>query len=156
MFCPAVGREEHCKQISLACVGSARSVSATLGLHPHTACVLSWSTLLRLPVALQENCLKWSLGCVHFLGTPQRHRLGWVCVLCPSQVRAAQATRCLASTLSPGGIPPYASPVPATRFPWCVVGMPSTGVLCVSSRELIPGCNHPSGCQLSRIPGSLG
>ena len=91
-----------------------------------------------------------------FSGTRQRHRLVWACVLCPSQVRAAQATRCLASTLSPGGIPPYASPVPATRFPWCVVGMPSTGVLCVSSRELIPGCNHPSGCQLSRIPGSLG
>ena len=21
-----------------------------------------------------------------FLGTPQRHRLGWVCVFCPSQV----------------------------------------------------------------------
>ena len=37
-----------------------------------------------------------------FSGTPQRHRLSWACVLCPSQVRAAQATRCLASTLSPG------------------------------------------------------
>ena len=35
-----------------------------------------------------------------FSGTPQRHKLGWVCVLCPSQVLAAQATRCLASTLS--------------------------------------------------------
>ena len=35
-----------------------------------------------------------------FLGTPQRHRLGWVCVLCPSQVRAAQVTRCLASTVA--------------------------------------------------------
>ena len=36
-----------------------------------------------------------------FSGTPQRCTLIWVCVLCPSQVRAAQATRCLASTLSP-------------------------------------------------------
>ena len=36
-----------------------------------------------------------------FSGTPQRCTLSWVCVLCPSQVRAAQATRCLASTLSP-------------------------------------------------------
>ena len=35
-----------------------------------------------------------------FLDTPQRHRLGWACFLCPSQVRASQATRCLASTLS--------------------------------------------------------
>ena len=25
-----------------------------------------------------------------FLGTPQRHRLSWACVLCPSQVRVAQ------------------------------------------------------------------
>ena len=33
-------------------------------------------------------------------GTPQRRRLGWACVLCPSQVRAAQVTRCLASALS--------------------------------------------------------
>ena len=36
-------------------------------------------------------------------GTTQRHRLSWACVLCPSQVRAAQAPRCLRSTLSPGG-----------------------------------------------------
>ena len=37
-----------------------------------------------------------------FSGIPQRHRLGWACVLCPSQVQAAQATRCLASVVSPG------------------------------------------------------
>ena len=35
-----------------------------------------------------------------FSGTTQRHRLGWACILCPSQVQAAQVTRCLASTLS--------------------------------------------------------
>ena len=58
----AVGREEHCKQISLACVGSAPSVWATLGLPLFTACVLSQSTLLRLQAALQGNCLKWALG----------------------------------------------------------------------------------------------
>ena len=38
-----------------------------------------------------------------FLGTPQMHRLGWACVLCPSQVREAQVTRCLVSTLSTDG-----------------------------------------------------
>ena len=36
-------------------------------------------------------------------GTPQRHRLGWAYVLCPSQVRGAQATRYLVSALSPPG-----------------------------------------------------
>ena len=35
-----------------------------------------------------------------FLGNPQGHRLGWARVLCPFQVRAPQATRCLASGLS--------------------------------------------------------
>ena len=39
-----------------------------------------------------------------FLGTPQRHRLGWAYILCPSQVQATQKTRCLGSTLSPGGL----------------------------------------------------
>ena len=38
-----------------------------------------------------------------FLGTPQRCRLLWACVLCPSQVQAAQETRCLVSALSLGG-----------------------------------------------------
>ena len=38
-----------------------------------------------------------------FSDIPQRHRFCWACVLCPSQVQAAQATRCLASALSSGG-----------------------------------------------------
>ena len=65
-----------------------------------------------------------------FSGTPQRHILGWACVLCPSQVRAAQVMRCLGST------------VPR--------------VLCVSSGELISGCDPPVGCQLSSFPGTFG
>ena len=47
-----------------------------------------------------------------FSGTSQRHRLSWACVLCPSQVRAAQVTRCLASTLSTGG--------------WCIISPPQS------------------------------
>ena len=39
LFSCAVGREEHCKQISLVCVGCARSVWTTLGLPPLMACV---------------------------------------------------------------------------------------------------------------------
>ena len=35
-----------------------------------------------------------------YSGTPQRHRLGWACVLCPYLVRAAQVTRCLASMVA--------------------------------------------------------
>ena len=33
-------------------------------------------------------------------GSPQRRRLGWACVLCPSQVRTAQVMRCLASAVA--------------------------------------------------------
>ena len=67
-----MGREEHCKQISLEGVGNARSVGATLGLPLFMECVLSWSTLLRLQVALLGN----------FLGGP------WV--VCISQIYTLQ------------------------------------------------------------------
>ena len=35
-----------------------------------------------------------------FLGTPQRCRLGWACILCPAQVGAPQVTRCLVSAVT--------------------------------------------------------
>ena len=63
-----VGREEHCKQISLACVGSAHRV------WPHWICPSSWwhvlsqSTLLRLQVSLQGCCPKRALHFVYFPG----------------------------------------------------------------------------------------
>ena len=81
-----------------------------------------------------------------FSGAPQRHRLGWACVLCPSQVRAAQVTRCLVRALSPGWGGCILSPPPS----W-PLGFPG----CVSSGELISGCNPPGRCQPSRIPGRL-
>ena len=70
-----------------------------------------------------------------FLGTPQRCRLGWARVLCPSQVRGAQATRCLVRALSPSAGRLITSPVLATRFPGCS-GSAGSGVSCVSSEEL--------------------
>ena len=77
-----MGREGRCRQVSLACVGSARGVSATLGLPPLP------STLLRLQVALQGagpglRALPRSKPLrSRFSGTPQRGRLGWACALC--------------------------------------------------------------------------
>ena len=52
---------------------------------------------------------------VRFLGTPQRHRFGYSCVLCPSQVQAAQATRCLGAH----------SPQVGQWFPGYLAGEPS-------------------------------
>ena len=52
-----------------------------------------------------------------FSGTPQRCRLGSACVLRPSQVRAAQVTRCLARGVAPNRrLCLITSPVPAARF----------------------------------------
>ena len=133
MFNCATGREEHCKQISLEGVGSARSVWATLGLPPLTACVLSCSTLLRLQVAPPGNFLVWVLGCVHFPDICRSHSGSQILhkvtdsvgpvfcaqVLCPSQVQAAQVTRCLVSAHSPAAVGLITSPVPAARLPGC-------------------------------------
>ena len=52
-----------------------------------------------------------------FSGTPQRHRLGWPCILCLSQVRAAQVIRCLARAVAPSWgmrliVPPPPPPQP--------------------------------------------
>ena len=64
--------------MSLAYVGSAHSVWATLDLPPLTACVLSQSTLLRLQIALQGNCLRQGLGCVHIPGLCYSGSGSWV------------------------------------------------------------------------------
>ena len=81
--------------------------------------------------------------------TPQRHRFDWACVLCPSPVRAAQVTRCFAScNLSP-------PPSHCSVF-WVCNGCAFSGVLCVSSGELISGCDPLGRCLLSRNPRSLG
>ena len=59
-----------------------------------------------------------------FSGTPQRHRLSWACVFCPSQVQTAQVTRCFASAHSAGGTV-HLITVPVARFPGCTEGAAS-------------------------------
>ena len=160
MFSHAVGREEHCKQISLACVGSSPSVSAALDLHLLTVCVLSLSTLLRLQVALQGNCLRWALGCVHSPGLSHSCSGSQVlpkgadlvgpvfCALPRSeQLRRPGTWRAHSPEVVHSS---YHLPGPSRSISWVAVGA------CVSSGELISGCNPPSRCQLSGIPGSLG
>ena len=41
--------------------------------------------------------------------SPQRRRLGWACILCPTQVRAAQVMRCLVSGVA--AMPPLSLPL---------------------------------------------
>ena len=67
LFSCAVGRDQHYKQISLACVGSAHRVSAALGLPPLTMCMLSFYTSQALCCSA-GNYLSQALGCIHFPG----------------------------------------------------------------------------------------
>ena len=161
-----MGREEHCKQISLAYEGSACSVSATLGLPPPMACVLSQSTLLSLQVALHVNCLKWALGCMHFPGLSCSDSGSQVlpkgidsvgpvfCALPRSeQLRRPGAWRAHSPEVAGAS---YHLPGPSFSASWVAAGTPIPGVPYVSSQELISGCDPPRGCQLSGIPASLG
>ena len=90
------------------------------------ACVLSWSTLLRLQVALPGNCLRWALGCMHFPGLLRSSSGSQVfhqgtdsvgpafCALLRyKQLRRPGARR---GALSPGAVHLITSPVPATGF----------------------------------------
>ena len=106
------------------------------------------------------NCLRWALDCVHFpglshsgsgcfSGTPQRLRLGWTCLLCPSSVRAAQASRGLASTVTLRCGASFHLLHPSHSVSWVAAGVPVSGMPCVSSGELTPvatlsaDVNHP-------------
>ena len=92
-----------------------------------------------------------------YSGSPQRRRLGWACVLCPSQVRAAQVTRCLVSAITPSlRGESYCLPCPSCSVFWVYNGCAFSSVPCISSGELISGCDPPGRCQPSKIPRSLG
>ena len=145
-------------------VWGARSVWATLGLPPLMACVLSWSTLPRLQVALQGNCPKQALGCVHFPGL-SRSGSGFRVlhkdadsvgpVFCALPGLCGFGDLVLGEHTLPAGRRVLSPPRPS---PWVSrVHRKSTvsDVLCVSSGELVSGCDPPGGCQPSRIPGRL-
>ena len=129
MFSCAVGREEHCKQISQACVGCAYSVWTTLGLPPLTVRVLSQSTLLRLQVALQGNSPKQALGFVHFPGLSCSGSGSWIlhksidlvgCAFRPFPGLSSSGDQVLGECTVPGGLCILiTSLVPASQFPGC-------------------------------------
>ena len=125
LFSCAAGREGHCRQISLACVGSTRSVPATLGLPPLTAHVLhcSGSRLLSKERAL---------SCMHFPGLSHSGSGFWVlhkdadsvgpafCAFPVQQLRQPGACEC---TL-PGCVrrtPPRSQPQFLGALVWCAL-----------------------------------
>ena len=125
-----MGREGHCRQISLVCVGSTHSVPATVGLpplmglcFPHLHCSDSW--LLHMERALR--CMRFQ-----FSGIPQKRRLGWACVLCLPQPEQLRQPRSLSGILSPGVVRLIPSTVPASVS----AGTSRVHVPCVYSWEL--------------------
>ena len=166
LFSCVVEREEHWKQISLACVGSTHGVWTTWGLPQ-----LMMACAFPVYTAQAPGCSAGELSKVgpglhalprskplrfRFSGTPQRRRLGWACVLCPSQVQAAEVTR-LGERSHPKLVgASYCLPHPCRSVFWVYKGRIFSGVPCVSSGELISGCDPPGGCRPSRIPRSLG
>ena len=141
MFSRAVGREERCKQITLGC---APSLSATLGMPPLKGVCFPCLRCLGSRLLCRElseagpglyALPRSKLLRFKYLGTPQRRTLSWPCVLCPSQVQAAQVTRCLASVVTP-----------THRL-----SHPCRSVFWVYNQSTFSG-----RCQLSRIPRSLG
>ena len=161
-----MGRDEHCKQISLVFVASAHSVWATLVLPSLSACVLSQSSVLWLQVALQGFCLKRALGCMHFPSLSHSGSGSQVlrkgtdlvgpafCALPRSeQLRRPDAWRVQSPQVSSAS---YHLPNPSPLVSWVRSGSNISAVPCVSCGELISDCKPPGGCQPSRIPGRLG
>ena len=101
----------------------------------HSVCAFPVYTAQALGCCTR-NWLRQVLGLVHskplrskllsfrFSGTPQRHRLDWTCVLCPSPVQAAQVTRFLVSC-------DITLPIPVVQFSGCTTGTPSRCVVCL-------------------------
>ena len=112
------------------------------------------------------NWLRPALGCMHLPGLshsgsgtrvllkgtdsvgPAFCALPW-----SKQLRRPSAWQ---ARLSLVGAATYRLPRPCGSVFWVYNGCAFSGVPCVSSGELISGCDPPGGCRPSRIPRSLG
>ena len=106
---------------------------------PHWVCprsrrVLSRSTLLRLQVALQGNCLQRALGCMHFPGLSHSGSGSRVLhkgadsvgpVFCALTGLSSSGPQVLGEFTLPGEVRLIASFIPAARFPGCTAGASS-------------------------------
>ena len=118
LFSRAAGTEGCCRQISL-CVGSPRSVPATLGLPR------SWVCAFPVYTAQAPAFSTWSGPCrcvrLQFSGPPQKRGLGWTCILClprPSSSGSQELDGCplpgavrLLPSVGPASVSTCAGPV---------------------------------------------
>ena len=120
--------------LGLHCSGSRLLCQGTVGPG---LCALPRSTLLSF----------------RFLGTPQRPQLGLRFVPFPDL--SSSGDRVLGERTLPSWAEHLiTSPIPAVSS--VRSGSAPSGVPCVSTGELISGCDPPGRCQRSRFPGRLG
>ena len=127
--------------MSLVCVGSTRSVPATLGLpgllgmcFPRLHC--SGSRLLYMEQALR--CVRFQ-----FSGPPQKHRLSWACVLCLPHPSCPGSQELDGRTLA-GAVRLLPSTVPACfRLPVGCVRLVSVLGSCTLAATLPADVDHP-------------
>ena len=143
------------KNITGICVECSQCLGHT-DLSPLMACVLSHSTLLRFQVALQGNCLRRALGCVHFPGLS--HSGSGSLVLHKSTDSSGPEFVPFPGPSSSGyqvlgecpfprwGSASYHLPGPSHSVSWVHRESPISGLPHVSSGELISGCDPPGRC----------
>ena len=126
MFNCAVGREEHCKQISLAYVGSARSMWTTLSLPPLMAFALRVYTA-QAPGCSAGHCPKQALLSVHFpglscSGSRKLHKGTDSVHSVPFRGPSSSGNQVLGEGTVPGGLcilpPPLSQPLSFPGMPW--------------------------------------
>ena len=144
------GEGGHCRQMSLACVGSTRGLPASLGLFPLTGVCFphlhcSGSRLLSR---------EWALCCVDFPGLSHSdsgfrvvhkstNSIGPAFCAFPGQ--SSSGSQELDECTLPGCGEPYPCRGPSLSF------LSQSGAPCVSSGELDSSCDPPGGCRPSRI-----
>ena len=142
-------REGGALQADIAVCGEHSLRSGHTGFAPAHGCVLSPSTLLRLPAALYGACPALRTVPVFGSSTTARTRLGLRFV--PSPAGAAQAARSLMGALSPGAVRLLPSVAPASvsaQASWVCAP-------CLYSWDLASSRDPPGRCRPSRISGSL-
>ena len=135
------------------------------GFAPATRCVCLPNLVFSGSSLFCRRTVRWALGCMHFPGLSRSGSGSWVlhkgtdsvgpafCALPRSvQFRRPGVWR----AQSPPGERCILSPPPSQPLGYLGVRRHAfSGVPCVSSVELISGCDPPGGCQPSRIPRSL-
>ena len=139
MFSPPVGREGGMLQTSNTGVCS-QCLSHTGSAPAHGACSLPAHTAQALGCSAGNHEAGPGLHApprskplrFRHSGCPQRCRLSWACILCSSQVRAAQVMRCLANANA------ATYRLPATQLSGCKTGAPSQAdVDCPDPQEVL-------------------